>query len=669
MKNILAFIIALVLVLQVFNVQARKKTGNSFYPSNQPPLLEQPYAALPLGAIKADGWLKKMLESQRDGLTGNIDSVYAEVCGPRNGWLGGDGDVWERGPYWLDGLVPLAFILDDESLKAKAQPWIEWTLESQQEDGYFGPDEDRPYEAGLQRDNSRDWWPKMVMLKVLQQYYSATSDERVLALMTNYFRYQLKMLPDYPLGHWTFWGNRRGGDNLAIVYWLYNITGDKFLLELGELIHRQTYDWTTVFTDNTIRKINPLPSLHCVNVAQGLKEPVIYYQQSKDAKHRQAPLEGLQALKDVHGVVTGMYGGDEQLHGNDPIQGSELCSAVEMMYSFESMLPVTGDMYYADYLEKVAFNALPAQITDDFNGKQYFQQTNQVMVSHNERNFHEDHHARNVFGVLTGYPCCVTNMHQSWPKFTQSLWFATADNGLAALVYSPSTVTAKVGDGSTVSIKESTAYPFQDKISFEVSSSEKVKFPFHLRVPQWCGKPSVLINGDAIDIEVANKVVVINREWTNGDRLELHLPMNIQFSYWYEGSVGIERGPLIYALKMNENWRKVESDDFPNPYYEVTSTDPWNYCLLDHQLKEDAFEIEISDELADMPWNADNAPVVLRTTARRIPSWTLYNNSTGKLPSRSWPPRSHSKTDEEVILIPYGCTALRIAQFPHVRDE
>ncbi|MEE4287541.1 MAG: beta-L-arabinofuranosidase domain-containing protein, partial [Mariniphaga sp.] len=170
-----------------------KDNRNSHYITNQKPLVAQPYTALPLGAIKPQGMLLEMLELQRDGLTGNIDSVYSVVCGPNNGWLGGTGDGWERGPYWLDGLVPLAYILDDDKLKAKAQDWIEWSIKNQREDGYFGP-QPLPdnYERipGTQQGNREDWWPKMVMLKVLQQYYSATQDERVIDLMLNYFKYQ-----------------------------------------------------------------------------------------------------------------------------------------------------------------------------------------------------------------------------------------------------------------------------------------------------------------------------------------------------------------------------------------------------------------------------------------------------------------------------------------------
>ncbi len=140
------------------------------------PLRQNPYYELPLGAIEPQGWLREMLVRQKNGATGNLDSLYPLVMNERNGWVGGNGDQWERGPYWIDGLLPLAYILKDKALIDKVKPWVEWTIKSQQPDGYFGPSVDYDYEKGLQRDNSRDWWPKMVMLKVLKQYYSATAD-------------------------------------------------------------------------------------------------------------------------------------------------------------------------------------------------------------------------------------------------------------------------------------------------------------------------------------------------------------------------------------------------------------------------------------------------------------------------------------------------------------
>ena len=639
---------------------------NDFYVTNQAPLQAQPYTPLPLGAIQPQGMLLQMLDLQKNGLTGHLDSIYSIVCGSQNGWLGGDGDGWERGPYWIDGLLPLAYILKNEELIGKVQHWVEWSLRNQRPDGNFGPlslPENYQKVKGIQQGLRDDWWPKMVMLKVMQQYYMATGDKRVITFLTSYFKYQLKTLPTTPLGHWTFWATQRGGDNLAIVYWLYNITHDGFLLELSDLLYQQTYDWTTVFSNQTIRRLNPYPSLHCVNVAQGLKTPVIYYQQHPEKRYLQAVKEGLAALKECHGFVNGMYGGDENLHGNNPTQGSELCSAVEMMYSFESILPITGDVYYADYLEKIAYNVLPTQITDDFMYKQYFQQANQVLVTADKHNFFNDDNGRQAYGRITGCSCCLTNMHQGWPKFVQNLWYATSDNGLAALVYGASKVTAKVGNGQIVSIEENTDYPFKESICFKLSTSNPVRFPLHLRIPLWCKQASLTVNGETIDVE-GQSIVVLNRTWTDGDEVRLTLRMEFRYSRWFENSLGIERGPLVYALRIEEDWRKVQRNDMTDhEFWEVYPKSAWNYGLCSEIVKYDSLSMQVDSVIADNPWNLTNAPIRVRLKAVRLPHWNLENNSAGTI--RLWRKRDvRNKQFEEVTLIPYGCTTLRISQFP-----
>jgi DUF1680 family protein len=647
-----------------------KEKRNSYYITNQAPLVAQPFTALPLGAIKPKGMLLKMLELQRDGLTGHLDSIYSVVCGDNNGWLGGTGDGWERGPYWIDGLIPLAYLLDDANLKAKAQKWIEWSIKNQREDGYFGPNplpEGYVKIKGTQQDMREDWWPKMVMLKVMQQYYMATKDERVIKLMTNYFKYQLKTLPEKKLGFITFWAEQRGGDNLAIVYWLYNITKEKSLLELAETIHKQTLNWTEIYSGNIIRRLNPLPDLHCVNVAQGLKEPVIYYQQHQDQKYLDAVKKGLLALKDCHGFVNGMYGGDEYLHGNNPTQGSELCSAVEMMYCFESILPVTGDVYYADYLEKVAYNVLPTQSTDDYMRKQYFQQANQVLITDVERNFFDDKNARIAFGTTSGYPCCLTNMHQGWPKFVQNLWYATADNGIAALVYGPSEVTAKVANGEEITVSEKTAYPFKENIQFAFQVKSVVKFPFHLRIPQWCKTPAIAVNGKPVEVKAKNNIVVIDRNWSSGDVVDLNLAMDFRYSYWYENSLGIERGPLVYALRIAEEWREVTEKGYDDTFWEVLPKSPWNYAILKSEIENRKLEVEFKDNIELNPWNLENAPVSIKTKGKRMSIWQIERGSAGNIPSKANPARETENNVEEIVLIPYGCTTLRISQFPVTR--
>ncbi|RFM25635.1 beta-L-arabinofuranosidase domain-containing protein [Deminuibacter soli] len=665
------YVLPLLALLFVARAGAQVKPA-PVYLNNRAPLKTNPYIELPLGAITPQGWLREMLVRQKNGATGHLDEVYS-LMGSRNGWLGGDGDQWERGPYWLDGLVPLAYILHDTALIAKAKPWIEWAINSQQPDGYFGPSKDYAYEPGLQRDNSRDWWPKMVMLKVLQQYYNATGDKRVTNLMTNYFRYQLKQLPVTPLDNWSFWARYRGGDNLMMVYWLYNITGDQFLLQLGDLLHKQTFDYTGAFLHTPL--LSTFGSIHGVNLAQGIKEPGIYYQQHPEKQYLDALDKGFADLRTFDETANGMYGGDEALHGNSPTQGAELCSIVEMMYSLESLLTITGKTSYADHLEKIAFNALPTHVNDDFTERQYFQQANQVMMTRHTRNFDQNHKGTDIcYGILTGYPCCTSNMHQGWPKFTQNLWYATAGKGLAALVYAPSEVDAVVAGNVPVHFTEETGYPFDETIRFTYkarNNTGSVNFPFELRVPAWCTRASVKLNGSLLKEYNGNQVVTINRAWKNGDVLELVLPMHVFKNSWYENSMSVERGPITYALKIGEQEKTVDSRSeavaFGNSFTEVYPTTPWNYALLrtPDSLLNTTYVIDKITAPGNYPWNLENAPVQLKTKARRIPSWGLYNDMTGPVPYSII--EGLEKGDaEDILLVPYGCTRLRIAQFPVV---
>ena len=673
MKNKSLYFI-IILVLHAAASVASNNVNN--YPNNRYPLTQKPYMELPLGSIKAKGWLLEMLERQRSGATGQMDILYPQVMGERNGWLGGDGDQWERGPYWIDGLLPLAYLLDDKQLKEKVQPWVEWALQSQREDGFFGPAKDYDNEPGLQRDNSADWWPRMVVLKILQQYYSATNDKRVVDFMTNYFNYQLKTLPEKPLRHWTYWAEYRACDNLQAVYWLYNITGDKFLLDLGNLLHKQSFNFTEMFLNRN--ELAKGVHMHCVNLAQGMKEPIIYYQQDPDKKYIEAVKHAFADIRKFHGQAQGMYGGDENLHGACPTQGAELCSAAEMMFSLEKMIAITGDIAFADHLERIAFNALPTQISDDFMTKQYYQQANQVMITRHEHNFAQEHDGTDIlFGLLTGYPCCASNMHQAWPKFTQHLWFATPDNGLAVLAYSPSEVTAKVGNSHTVKITEETHYPMDDKVHFKVQiQDKKVKettFPLHLRIPGWCKEATITINGKEKQVVSGNQMAIINRTWKSGDELTLQFAMEVKIDRWDEFAISVERGPLVYALKMNEQWTKKEFPEneifyFGKDYYEVTSHSAWNYGIVefDQAKINETFKVAIDaqKQQSNYPWNIENAPIEIRVKAKRIPHWKLYNEMAGPLPYS--PVYGINTPEEEIVLIPYGCTTLRISEFPVV---
>ena len=630
------------------------------------------YELLPPGDIRPQGWLGQLLERQKSGLTGRMDEVYPQVMGQRNGWLGGDGDQWERGPYWIDGLLTLAYMMNDKTLQKKVQPWIEWSIAHQRADGFFGPDKDYPAEPGLQRNNAHDWWPRMVMLKIMRDYYEATGDERIISFLQKYFAYQLKTLPDKPLGNWTFWATYRACDNMSVVLWLYDRTHEEWLLELADLLHRQAFDFTGYFEQEGVSKLR---SIHCVNLAQGLKEPVVYWRCDPKDRYIAAVDKGLEDIRRYNGFPNGMYGGDEALHGNNPLNGSELCSAVELMYSMEEMMRTTGRCSYAEYLEKVAYNALPTQITDDFMGKQYYQQVNQVIVkSGHGHNFDQKQEGTALdYGILSGYPCCLSNFHQGWPKFARNLWLKNAGGGLTALVYAPSAVTTGI-KGKTVTVTEETMYPFEERIMMKISIREKgnVTFPLEVRIPSWCQAPVVKVNGAPCSVAAGADHFTIDRPWKTGDSVELSFPMSVKTSRWYENSLSVERGPLVYALRIEENWvKKTYDEDISRRHgkeaWEVYPATSWNYALIEKKDMAGQFEVKIDGQKMRSgiyPWSLEGTPIELTAPAKEVSFWKLYDgHEAGPLPFSP----ILSLRDVPVTtarLVPYGCTTLRIAEFP-----
>ena len=694
MKQTIIFLSALLLAPLASLHAAEPAQPNPLF--NRAPLQPKPYAELPLGTIRPEGWLREELLRMAGGMSGHLDEWYPEVCGERNAWLGGDGDTWERGPYWIDGLYPLARLLDDKGLQAKAQKWVDWTLTHQREDGYIGPVElkkearTQPPPRGAQLVHPGDWWPRMVMLKILQQHYGATGDPRVVNVLDKYFRYQLKELPTAPLHDpgnpksGSYWAAQRGADNLMVVLWFYNLTGDTYLLDLADLIKKQTIPLTEWFENGKVLKLQGRKkkgaentedcAFHGVNLAQSMKTPLIEFQRDGSPRHLTATRKGFEDIRTYHGQPYGLYGADEHMHGTGLDRGSELCSAVEMMFSLEKMLEISGEPEFADKLEQIAFNVLPAQVSDDQRTRQYFSQANQVICAVGDSDFYDNHGGKDqVYGLLNGYPCCTCNLHQGWPKFAQHLWMASADGGLAALAYAPCRVTTTVANGQKLTIREETFYPFDETVRLKIETTGATEFPLHLRIPGWCRGAKLSVNGEPQPQSKAGSIAVIKRMWKNGDVVELNLPMTIRKSEWDQHSVAIERGPLLYALRVEEMWSVVKSEPDDNrdrDLRECRPASPWNYALLESRLRnlERGFEVVRStDPEKKYPWNLAGAPLELRTTAVRLPVWVAPRNHSG-IPPPSPNAMPANVAEEAIRLIPYGCTTLRISGFPWISD-
>ncbi|MEI6535591.1 MAG: beta-L-arabinofuranosidase domain-containing protein, partial [Verrucomicrobiaceae bacterium] len=600
-----------------------------------------------------------------------------------NAWLSKDHrghGAWEEVPYWLKGFGDLGYVLDDRRIQAETQEWIEAVLASQRADGWFGPLENlespriRPNIAGEQVQGRPDLWANALMLSVLRSNYEHTGDQRIVRLMLKFCDWLIALPEKDYLIHWV--DKRRGIEHLQNILWLYNVTGEQRLLALAEKAHRRSSDWSS-----------GISRAHNVDFSECFHEPGFYYTLSKDRKDLDSVERNRRTVYDEFGQVPGgMFGGDELMRPGytDPRQAVETCGMVEMMNACEKMFTqIEGDIRWADRCEDVAFNSFPAALTADMKALRYLTAPNLVVSDR----LSKSPDINNGDGMFVMNPhshrCCQHNHSHGWPYYAEHLWLATPDDGLCAMLYSESTVSARIAGGQTVSVREKTHYPFCDTIEFAISSDAKeapTNFPLYLRVPGWCASPQLTINGRPVEVSAQpGKYIRIERSWNNGDRIELKLPMHVAVRTWEKNqkSVSVDRGPLTYSLKIEEHYvpgnglETIKSDKLKNaradfkawPAFEIFSASPWNFGLV----MEDGFKVvERPWPDNDMPWTQSTVPVTLAASARLIPGWKLQKNN---LISKIIP--SPVKSDapvSSITLLPMGACRLRLSAFPTIGD-
>ena len=618
---------------------------------NQGTLVKTPFIPLPLGSIKAEGWLLEQLELQKTGATGLAEQLYNEL-GSDSAWLGGNAasSDWERPVYYVKGLVALAYTLGDTELEDKAVKWIEWALQSQKADGSFGP------------ASSNDWWPRMPMLYAMRDYYEATGDARILTFMTKYFNYQAANLAARPLSDWS---KARVGDNIDTVLWLYNRTLDDNLLTLADTLKNQGYDHTDIFTNDKFFDFGTdFHPNHNVNVSEDIKMPTIYYQRSGSDADKNAFRIGDNNLLKYHGQITGMPSGSEFLAGLSSTQPVELCAIVERMQSNEAAQMILGDPYLGDQLEKIAFNALPGAMSKDIKQHQYYSLPNQVQSTISGRGHRQDYTTGLVPSPDSGFPCCRFNMHMGWPYYVKNMWAATDDGGIAAMAYGPSNVTTKINN-QLVTVTETTNYPFEEQLQFTVNTPAENTFPLKLRIPEWCDSPVIEVNGQAQAGVKAGEYFTINRTWTDGDVVTMSVPMKVKTSTQVSNSIGVERGPLVYSLKIGENW-VLKTERFPGfGEYEVFPTTAWNYGLVVDKNDPEATISVNKGVMPENPFIQQTTPITLTAKAKKIPSWGLGPNGkdADEVPLG---PVISAQAEETVTLVPFGAENLRLTYFPQI---
>ena len=590
--------------------------------------------------LKPEGWLKRQLEIQAEGLSGNLDKVWRDVRD--SAWIGGDAEGWERVPYWLDGFIPLAYLLENEDMIARAKKYVDAILSFQKPSSWICPckDEDIP---------EYDTWAVQLISKVLVVYYECSGDERIPDVLYRVMKNYYDLLKSETI-HLFEWSKQRWFEAFVAINFLTKRYDDEWISDLARILKSQGAD------HNTMTELWKKPlykwthETHIVNLAMMLKyEAVSCDMLGED--YTDAAERLITVLTEYNGTPVGLFTGDECLAGLSPIQGSELCAVVEQMYSYETLFAYTGDSKWAEKLELLAFNALPATISDDMWAHQYVQLSNQIACEKFPAKmlFGTNGREAHLFGLEPNFGCCTANFNQAWPKFTLSAFMHSDDTVLSAI---PVPSSLKTDD---FSISLNTNYPFENKLTYTVESKKEMRLK--VRIPSFAKNLTVNKKATAfcgeLDFDIcANESARIKIEFDTVPSMMLR-PHNLKT---------VKCGSLVFSLPISYEKRMLEYEKngvvrkYPYCDYEYVPKSEWSYAY-----SSTVFELE-QREISDIPFSSQNPPVVVKAKVKNIP-WGYehgYETVCAKIPES----RAPIGEEKEIELYPYGCAKLRMTELP-----
>ena len=598
--------------------------------------------------LKPMGWLRRQLRLQADGLCGNLDRVWPDVRD--SAWFGGEREGWERAPYWLDGFVPMAYLLEDEELIARANRCIDQILERQQPDGWICP-------VPPEQRRGYDLWAVLLIGKVLTHCYSCTRDERIPGALYRMMKNLHGQLRDGTVSL-TRWGAYRWYEGFVALRLLRERGAEAWMDDLARLLAGGGMDYRRVET-LWERPLNKWTfDTHIVNLCEMLRcEPLTCDMLGQE--DRGLAEHFYRRLREFNGTAVGTFTGDECLSGISPTQGTELCAVVELMDSMEQLYAYTGNRVWAERLERVAFNALPAALTEDMWAHQYVQMVNQIDCTPfpGKSYFRTNNSEAHRYGLEPHFGCCTANFGQGWPKLALSAFLRAPDGVLGALPL-PSRLCTE-WKGTPVRITLTTDYPFRNHMHYRVEADGDTDMRLHVRIPSFAR--NLRVNG----WDHGRRGELVRNGFRQGvTELEIDFDVDTVLETRPHGLRCLRRGSLVFSLPVEAECTRVEyvkhgvERKYPYCDYDYRGISDWNLAFAGWE-----FRVEECG-VSDIPFSQSHPPLRIHANLCHI-NWGLadgYETVCAPVPLSRRP--LDAPTDR--LLIPYGCARLRMTELPLV---
>lgn len=449
----------------------------------------------------------------------------------------------------LSALLPAAYLIGHEAAAALGEAALARGIAAQ------GPDGDIPGENLMER---------IFFCQAVAAWYEAKRPAEALPFLLKFCQYV-----------WDHWEALQkdaaamagAGEWMALLSWLYHVTGKKPLLRFMDRLRLDALDWTSHFHTFAVVKpmerVTPLEELesamareegdiggfytrqyyltHGEYTARGLKTPALFAQASGSLKEKAASRVGYERVMRYHGAANGMFNADPLLGGGDPARPCRLDFAGEWAWSLGEVYRLQGEGEMADALERVAYNALRA------GESQGLVQPRQAVNAIDAKAFPyaQPKAERKAFwGVVKGLAALL-----------RTQYLALENEGLALAAYEESCLRWRI-KGVHVTLTLMGNYPGEGDVTLAVEPKAPVEFILKLRIPGWCQEACVTVNDEGADAPKAGEMFALNRTWQPGDRVAIRFPMPLRTQRGYHQSAAVFKGSSLLAIPAAEEpWR------------------------------------------------------------------------------------------------------------------